>query len=415
MNPILEALRMGMLSLVRVFLHPFFWMVLLLVATQYKKQMNIEEKMLGMTRNSLIGKTIHAGLYGALGGVFGSIIMIVVGISIRQEGLIYLLPIAIVLFMIKSRYLCFSYAGGLLALFSLIFGFPKLDVPGLMALVAVLHFVESFLIYINGSQDSVPIIIDKGDEEHIGGYSLQRTWPIPIIVMTIMLSTQVPSTTQIEMPNWWPMIRSFGYENPENVTFIMISVIAALGYGDIALTQLPRTKVKKSALELGLYSISLLLISIIASRIMLFQWIAALFAPIIHELIILKGRKREREGTPLFTLPKQGIRVLEVLEGSASDKMNIQRGDIIHFINNIPVNSKGDLVAILSQCPTFVWIDGENCKGENYTKELKVFPYGLRTLGVIILPRYSELTYVIQEKESIIQRILNKVKEKTSY
>lgn len=408
MNSIIQALWMGVLSLIQIIFHPIFWIVIYLVSTQYKKQIEAEKKMMGIERGNILGKTLNATLYGLLGGVLGSIIMIIIGVSIRQEGIIYIWPIAILLFMIKARYLCFSYAGGLLSIFSLVFGFPAIDVPGLMALVAVLHFVESFLIFINGKHNSFPIIVDKGNGEHIGGYNLQRFWPIPIIIMTIMFQNQVDNTSLIQMPNWWPIIKPSGITNIEGVTFIMVSIVAALGYGDVAFTQMPKIKVRISALKLGLYSIILLILSIISSRIEIFQWIAALFAPIAHELIIIHGRKEEREGKPIFTLPQKGIRVLEVLEGSASEKMGINRGDIIKTINNTPINREEDISEILEQYPTFIWIDGENYQGKKYTKELKAYPYGLRTLGLLVLPQYSNISYVMQEKDGILTRLWKK-------
>lgn len=408
MDSIIQALWMGIVSLIKIIFHPIFWVVIYIVSTQYKKQIEAEKKMLGIERGNIIGKTLNATLYGLLGGIIGSIIMISIGVSIRQEGLIYIWPIAILLFMIKSRYLCFSYAGGLISLFSLVFGFPKIDVPGLMALVAVLHLVESFLIFTNGEYNSLPIIVDKGNGKHIGGYNLQRFWPIPIIIMTIIFQNQVDTSSLIQMPDWWPIIKPSGISNIDGVTFFMISIVAALGYGDVAFTQMPKTKVRISALKLGIYSIILLTFSIISSRIGIFQWIAALFAPIAHELIIIHGRKEEREGIPIFTLPKKGIRVLEVLEGSASEKMEISRGDIINSINNIPINSEEDISEILNQYPTFVWIEGENYKGDKYTKELKVYPYGLRTLGILILPQYSNISYVMQEKDGILTRLWKK-------
>src|SRR5699024_2795987 len=134
MTAIIDALFMGVTSLIQIIFHPLFWLVVFIVSRQYKKHIKMERQMLGMERESILGKTINSTAYGIVGGVIGSIIMIVLGVSIRQEGIIYIWPIAILLFMINVRYLCFSYAGGLLALFSLIFGFPKIDVPGLMAL-----------------------------------------------------------------------------------------------------------------------------------------------------------------------------------------------------------------------------------------------------------------------------------------
>lgn len=415
MKPIIDALWMGMTSLTRIIFHPIFWVVLFLVYTQYKKQTPREIKMLGSAKRSALVKTANSTFHGLVGGLLGSILMIIIGVSIRQEGLKYLWPIALILFMINARYLCFSYAGGLLSLFSLIFGFPQIDVPGLMALVAILHFVESILIYTNGSEDSLPIILDRGDGKHIGGYSLHRFWPIPIIIMTIMISNQIPSPGQIQMPDWWPIIKPMGeLQFREDLIFLILTVVAALGYGDIALTQPPKVKVKKSAIKLGAYSVILLILSILSSRVYEVQWIAAFFAPAAHEFLIWQGRKEEQEGVPLFTIPQRGLRVLEVLEGSAAHKMGIQRGDIIHSINNFPINCEEDILQLLSQFPTFVWVKGEDYKGEGYTKELKAYPYGLRALGVLPLPQYSEIVYTAKEKESIMKRLWNKIKNKNN-
>ncbi|HHT51511.1 MAG TPA: PDZ domain-containing protein [Eubacteriaceae bacterium] len=408
MNPILQALWMGILSLLQIIFHPLFWLVLYIISTQYKRQVKAELKILGMEKGSLIDKIINATLYGFLGGLVGSILMILIGVSIRQEGLIYLWPIAIILFLIKSRYLCFSYAGGIISVFSLIFGFPKIDVSGLMALVAVLHLVESFLIYTNGDYNSLPIIIDKGNGKHIGGYSLQRFWPIPIVIMTIIFQNQVNTETLIQMPDWWPIIKPTGVNDLDGITFIMISIVAALGYGDVVFTQLPKAKARESALKLGGYSLILLALSIVSSRVSFLQWGAALFAPIGHELLILHGRKKEEYGIPILTLPEKGIRVLEVLEGSASEKIGINRGDIIYSINNIPINNSEDIKGVLNQYFTFVWVEGETYQGERYTKELKVYPYGLRTLGIIVLPQYSDISYVMEERDGILTRLWEK-------
>jgi hypothetical protein len=93
---------------------------------------------------------------GFIGGLFGSFLVVLLGITIETyvpnsqgafaSGITYIWIIAILMAMIHVRYLCFSYAGGLVALVSLIFGFPNVYVPGLMALVGILHLIESLFI-----------------------------------------------------------------------------------------------------------------------------------------------------------------------------------------------------------------------------------------------------------------------------
>ena len=50
----------------------------------------------------------------------------------------------------------------------------------------------------------------------------------------------------------------------------------------------------------------------------------------------------------------------------------------------------------------------ETYQGERYTKELKVYPYGLRTLGIIVLPQYSDISYVMEERDGILTRLWEK-------
>jgi len=59
----------------------------------------------------------------------------------------------------------------------------------------------------------------------------------------------------------------------------MMPLIAALGYGDIAVARNPRDKASITARNLMWFSVVLLLLSIAASRWQPFVWVATLFAP----------------------------------------------------------------------------------------------------------------------------------------
>src|SRR5690606_32464385 len=99
----------------------------------------------------------RAVLYGALGGVMATAIFILLGISLNEVGIWPLWILALLLMLIHPRFLCFSYGAGILALSHLIFGLPDLDIPALMALVAILHLVEAVLIHLVGAAGATPI------------------------------------------------------------------------------------------------------------------------------------------------------------------------------------------------------------------------------------------------------------------
>ena len=44
------------------------------------------------------------------------------------------------------------------------------------------------------------------------------------------------------MPDWWPLIKPGHHMDPDQLTYVLFPVIAALGYGDLAATTRPQEK-----------------------------------------------------------------------------------------------------------------------------------------------------------------------------
>ena len=141
----------------------------------------MRENFFGMSAGLAKKDFIVAIGYGLLGGLLASYLVIFIGLTISGE-LYYLWPVAILLMMLNIRFICFAYAGGILALSNLILGVPQINVSQILALIAVLHMVESFLIFVSGHLGAVPAYIKGPKGKIIGGFTLQRFWPIPIVV-----------------------------------------------------------------------------------------------------------------------------------------------------------------------------------------------------------------------------------------
>jgi hypothetical protein len=182
MLPYVDLIIMILQSIITVFINPLFWVVLMLVYNQYKKNCMLEERMLGRKRYSVWERMAGSITTGLAGGLVGSVVMVVVGVTLDNTGILYVWVIAVVLMLINPRYMCFSYAGGLLALASLILGVPRINVPALMAIVAILHLVESVLIFLNGYKHSIPVFWEDKTHGVVGAFNLVRFWPIPIII-----------------------------------------------------------------------------------------------------------------------------------------------------------------------------------------------------------------------------------------
>ena len=360
---------------------PIFWVVLFLVFMQYRRLAANEEKLFGRVINP-IGKQMLAALgYGIVGGFIASAILVLLGLSLEQIGLYFIWPVALLLLLINPRYLCFSYAGGIVAVAVLVFRhimtplFPALGetvvveallsihIPALLVLIGLLHLVEALLIYIDGTRGISPVYLKMDSGEVVGAFSLQRFWPIPLVALlvTVVLQTDIMGVT---MPEWWPVLQSALQPGPgQSLQYMAVPVAAGLGYADMALTSKPEARTKYTARQLASYSVVLLAIAIGSE---FYGWLVlpgVIFAPVGHELLILYGKKKERSEKLLYRSPESGVKLMMVLPGTASADAGLQQDDLITEINGTAVNSSKELMDRIEESYFMVlvlgWRNGE--------------------------------------------------------
>lgn len=362
-------------------LSPLYWVVVIILILQYRRISNMEKDMMGSTKEPIYRKVITSIIVGFLGGIIGSIVFMVFETSIQPDDFKFILPIALILSLIHPRFICFSYAGGLLSLISLVFGRFSIDVSSIMTIIAVLHLIESFLIIINGHEGKMPIFMDK-DGRIVGGFNMMRFWPVPFVVA----------------------INNGGFTVP-------LTVIAVLGYGDFALTKYPKEKSKETAFYLFLFSIILLLFSQLSIKYYYFKYIASVFAPVAHESVIQIGRKREKHGKAIFLPSNRGIKILDTMAKGVGEKMGLNSGDIILSLNGKEVNSIEEVKDILHFIPFYIWLDVyDNKLGRVVTKEYWDYKIGIRSLDVLIIPKDPDYSFVVEESEGLLNRLYKKVK-----
>ncbi|HHY45715.1 MAG TPA: PDZ domain-containing protein [Firmicutes bacterium] len=395
-----------------------FWMVIFIVAMQYTRTAKLQERMYGSALRTPLQMTLTSALYGLAGGVAGSLVFVFLGVTLSGAGIMYVWPLALLLMLFDARFLCFSYAGGLVALSSLIFGFPKIGVPELMALVAVLHMIESILIWIGGDDDPVPVFLKDNAGRLLGGFALQRFWPIPVIAMMI-LSSELPELREmtkglIQMPEWWPLIKpSVPIPHDKEVIYAMFAIPAALGYGDVAISRMPQERSRLTSRHLMVFSLVLLALSIASAYYAPFKFLAAVFSPVGHEAVIRIGRRTEFEEPPLFVPPPRGIMILDVVPGMPAARAGFESGDIILSINGEPVNSKADVMRCLEGPVPHYYIEGiRHTPGGGEKSIVKTLPGNIDRLGMIFVPEPGESFYMELMHDGILHRLFRRVRRK---
>jgi len=381
--------------LVDTFTSPSFLLVYLLlfiiVAWQYRRLQKMSAAPMQMNSHYL-SMALVSSLFGIGGGILGSILLVFLGIDLAEIGISQLWLAAIILMLIKPRFLCFAYAAGLLSISKLIFAYPEISIPQLMGLVAVLHMVESLLILVNGSLKPIPVYVKK-QGRLCGGFNLQLFWPIPLVAM---LGVGMADTAgSIIMPDWWPLLHDYaGFTNEQ--TYALLPVLAVLGYGEVSTTRTPVQAIRKSSLHLFLFSLTLLCLSVLASQHAFMLPVVALFSPLGHELVIWLGMQAENR-PPLYTVSGRGIMILDVMTGTAAHRAGLQSQDIILALNGEMVNHYYALQELLSCRWQFLSLEIK--RGEKIIS----LPVNLekgQELGIILVPELNTSRYLTVNDDS---------------
>lgn len=401
MGPLFDLTRLLFARLGMFVFHPLaaglLLAVLWLVWLQYRRIAAMEAQLFGAIKNAPLRQLGDSLVHGVLAGTTVSLVGLWAGVVIVQpEGAtpvwLLLWPVALVLSLLHPRFLCFSYATTVVGVASLLFGWPRADIPSLVALVGLLHLAEALLIWTGGAGAATPVTVRTRAGDVVGAFQLQRYWPVPLVLpVALLMSAAPPGASPLDMPGWWPLVKPDpSLANPAaTLALDLVPIVVAMGYGDLAVTALPGERVRRSAGWLALYSLVLLVLAGLASRSRLLLWAATLFSALGHEYLALGMARRELQGTPRFTRPWRGVGVLDVLPGSPAALAGLRTGDVILQVSGRPVNSREDLEQAIAESPAWFWLTFRQGR-EVETRRVPRPPSGLAGLGVIPVPEAGD-------------------------
>lgn len=392
-----------------ILLSPLFWLVVLFVFWQARRSAKMKQSFFQVPQEKVLKKTAYNMFCGFIGGVVASAFVMLLGISIEEIGLEFLWLVVLLLLLVRQRFMCFAYAGGIIAVSNYLFGWPHINIAQLMALVAVLHMVEALLILLSGRQNAMPVYVKGRDGEIAGGFFIQIFWPLPLIMLLpLLVHPLVPVPADVlAMPDWWPLLKPSGELAPgQNVIYELLPVLAALGYSDLVLTGSVKEKVVHSSWQLFFYSILLLALALAGDHFPGLLILPALFAPLGHEWLIQQERKREFAGTYCYRSPEDGVMVLDVLAESPACRAGLQTGDVIIRLAGEPVHGRQDFLQkqqLLPDCIKLTLLRNE----EMISMMLRKKRTG-EALGIITAPSGKYGSYWQFEKDGGLAKILYK-------
>ncbi|WDZ63345.1 PDZ domain-containing protein [Paenibacillus polymyxa] len=390
-------------------LQPFYYISILIVALGYRRQMLLERKLFHTKMHSWAAETWRVVWSGLLAGMALSALGMFVSVHLNSASIVCLWVATLLLMLVRVRYLCLAYSVGLLgvvqfflnvasgwqpggALGTSVAAIRGLDIPALLVLVAVLHVAEALLVRWQGGKAATPLFVEGKRGRLVGGYRMEDLWPIPLLLL-------VPTQGGFTLP-WTPL---FGGD--AGTGYMLAALPVLMGFSSVTLGQLPRQKAVLTSNRLLLYSVALLLLSLLAAWWSPLILLAALFSFLAHEALIWYGNIEESRLSPMFVHPEQGMRVLAVLPDSPATAMGILPGEAIYRVNGVVVNTRAELHQALRINSAFCKLEVRNLQGESKFVQRGMYDGDHHQLGVVLAPD-ADASWAVSIQPASIYRIV---------
>lgn len=404
------------------FLQPMFYLGVIILILQYRRQISFERKLFSSRIHSLPIEVFRSLGYGLIGGIIASILMISLGVVFEPQYLWLIWIVTVILLLFNVRFLCLSYSigivgfiAGIMQLFEpnimlkmvnlnydwlkdLIALLLNIDIPTLIVIVAVLHLVEAILVKLQSAKQATPIFVESKRGRLTGGFQIQSYWLLPLFIFVPIGNFDQNVLFSL---SWIPLF--------SQGMLTIIPIPAMIGYADFTTVYSPKEKARNSFKYLLVYSFVLLGLAFIASKIGGFQIIAAIFSGFGHELIRVLGSRKEIKLPAKYVHPKDGLKVLAVIPGSLADLMKIETGEIIKKVNGIPVTNKQELYDALQKQSAFVRLEIINLDGQIKFAQHSIYTGEHHQLGIILSPDDDAPYYIEIENINLFKLIKQKL------
>ncbi|RUT33238.1 PDZ domain-containing protein [Paenibacillus zeisoli] len=392
METVLEWLWRLSDALVQFLAQPFYYISIILIMLQYRRQVHLERKLFHVRLHSWGRQTWITLLGGLVAGVMVSLVSAFLGTTLTFNGVLLIWAVSIILLLFRVRYLCFAYSVGLLGVIQFILSwFPdfnldgygqevltavrELDIPSLLALVALLHLAEAMLVRWQGAAFAGPLFYEGKRGKVVGGYQMKSFWPVPLFLL-------IPAQTTGSLLPWTPFFGGDAWQSG----FSLIALPVVIGFSEMTVSALPKNKARLTSSRLLIYSIVILGLALLAGWWSPLTVVAALAAFVLHELLVWYSRFEEQNRSPFFVHPQRGLKVLAVLPGSPAEELGIQAGEVIFKVNGTPINTKEQLHSGLRMNPAFCKLEVLNQQGESKFLQRAIYAGDHHQLGVILAP-----------------------------
>ncbi|WP_270167822.1 PDZ domain-containing protein [Paenibacillus sp. SYP-B4298] len=405
----LEILRQAGEAVVSLLLQPFYYIAVLLVVLHFVRQTRTERKLFHVRMRPWPLLLLKLLVMGMAAGIGVSALSFGIGAAIQIETVYWLWGVTAILVLFRIRYLCFAYSAGVLGVLHwaaswvnedvlgawaapYVASLQRLDIPGLLLLIAMLHLAEAWFMRSQGERLASPIVMKSKRGKLIGGYQLQGYWPIPLLLL-------VPAGAAGFALPWAPLL---GGEGPGG-GWMLLGLPMIVGYSELTRSLLPRQRARQTAKTLLWYSLALGAIAALAIWWPPLTLVAAIGALLLHEAIGWISAAGEARRSPFYVHNGQGLCVLAVVPGSPAAELGIVPGELVHKVNGRKTLTPEDFHEALHIHSAFCKLEIINYDGHVRFEQRARFDGDHHHLGIVLAPDDSSEYYTAAKQGTLLE------------
>jgi len=363
----------------RFFLSPMFYIIVIVLMLQYRREVILQRRLFNMRITSVVGELFRALSRGLLGGLVITLFLFLLGVSFTSMEVLFLQGITLLLGLIHIRYFHMGIGAGALLILSYFASIlPSSGIewislvqknlaeihPYPLALLAGAMFIMEGMWLGRGKREGFfPVMIDGKRGSTVAVYQIRRFSFYPLILLTGTGSG-----------------------------FLPLPGIA--GYVDVAKSLWPEEKISHAQKGYWLIGLTVFGMAWLLPKFEVLMLVTGLWIVIVNEGIRWTGRWLEKGKSPLFGRVPNGVRVLEVLPNSPAAKMNIEPGDIILKVNGVAVSHQNQIYPLLQRQSSFCKMEVLNKDGNIKYLHRSMYEGEHHGLGLVPVPDQLSRQYV---------------------
>lgn len=261
--------------------------------------------------------------------------------------------------------------------------------PSLLALIAILHLLESLLMKLQAAEVTTPIYIESKRGKTIGAMQFQAFWIIPVFLL-------VPDSSTLSLA-WTPWFSGPWQEGWAWITFPVL-----IGFSEWSRSQWPEPKLRRSAKRMLMYSVVVLAMAIGAEMLTWLIIPAAVAILVMHEFFIVRDRFHEEDQPPMYVHDERGLLVLDVIPGSPAEELGISSGEVLRRVNGKDVRSQEMLHQAIRENAAFIKLEVINRDDESKFLQRAMYEGEHHQLGIILSPDDETQRKITAKKSGLL-------------